>query len=52
MATPTPEEIQMAFDPIGFASGMRRSRDAAVALHRVWTLHDATCEPLDWSELD
>lgn len=46
----TPDDIQMAFDPIGFLKGLQSSRDAAVALHRAWTLYDATWEPHDWAE--
>lgn len=46
------EEIEMAFDPIGFASGMAHARDAAHLLAVALGRADATWEPHDWSDFD
>jgi hypothetical protein len=48
----TPEEIEMAFDPIGFASGMRRTQRVAESLTAVLARAEATWEPHDWSDFD
>lgn len=46
------EPVRLVFEGTEFAAGMRVAAVGARQIHAIWTLHDATWEPIDWSEFD